>query len=321
MSVEDWLSIEARYQTGLVRGYVPPTDDEIETHIEKYGTFASVAPELLARPTPMVDVDLLSAMLGVLAELGIPWTWPHQRRGSCVGTNTGFTVTANACMDHAVGMSPIPSLPSIGAMYAGSKVDIGGNANTRNTENGDGSNGVWVAKWLTSFGVVTRKDVGLQESDYVGDEALGVKWASQKSGVPAEIETIARQSPVDKGVLVTDSEQVRIGLTNGYGVAECSGIIPSMSVDSNGVSKSESSGGHCMPVLGYRVKDDTFLMPQSWSDKPTFAYVKRSVIDRILKQKDTYIYAGIGGVFKPKDRGFWLVDHSGRPQEVFKVAA
>ncbi len=137
------------------------------------------------------------------------------------------------------------------------------------------------------------------------------------SGVPASLETVAKQFPIKEAALVKNSDEGVKALLQDYSIAICSNVgfanpngTPGTR-DKNGFCKARGTWGHCMSVIGYRkavtgVQAGVFILNSwgndahggpvypldapvagFWCDLPTF--------DRILKQNDSYAISATTG--------------------------
>jgi len=153
-------------------------------------------------------------------------------------------------------------------IYGGSRVEIGGGR-----LRGDGSVGAWAAKWVNQYGVLLRKKYGKYDLTVL-DEDLAREWGSYRNreGVPDELEPIAKEHPVGTVSMVTDGDDARDALCNGYPIPVCSGQGFTTTRDSNGFCRPRGSWSHCMLARGYCVaKGNRPAVPiqQSWGNSPT----------------------------------------------------
>ena len=194
--------------------------------------------------------------------------------------------------------------------YAGSRVEIGGGR-----IDGDGSIGAWAAKFVQQYGVVSREVHGkydLSKYDMVRCRSWG------KSGVPDDLEPIAREHPVKDITLIKSWAEAKKALAQGYGIAICSNQGFSMSRDSRGVAQAQGSWAHCMCLDGYVLEGEEFghienswgpdahRGPVGWGNPTTAGFWASSkTIDRMLKAGDSWAFSSVKGF--PKKQIDWFV--------------
>lgn len=207
--------------------------------------------------------------------------------------------------------------------YAGSRVEVGGGR-----IGGDGSVGAWAAKFVKDWGVVSREHQLNGKYDLTGyDPARCRAWG--RSGVPDDLETLARDHPVQEITLVTTWADAKKALANGYGIAICSGQGFSMSRDSRGVARAQGSWAHCMCLDGYHVDGDgkeyghienswgasAHTGPVGWGDPSTAGFwAESAVIERMLKQKDSWAFSAVKGFPSRKKVIDWFASLPHEPQ-------
>ena len=215
--------------------------------------------------------------------------------------------------------------------YAGSRVEVGGGK-----LRGDGSIGAWAAKFVRDWGVVPREKIGAHDlTSY--DVARCRKWGN--SGVPDDLEPVAREHPVKEITLVKTWAEAKRSLANGYGIAICSNVGFEGNRDANGVKKPRGNWAHCMCLDGYHIGDDGREYghienswgarpsegPVGWGDPSTAGFWAESgVIERMLRAGDSWAFSAVRGfparkidwfVFAPqrKERGRTLYAQLMRP--------
>jgi hypothetical protein len=251
---------------------------------------------------------------------GPPWEpWIDQGQvGSCVGA--GDANTAMVCLASAILAGGNFEWKPVSAevIYAGSRVEIGGGK-----IRGDGSVGAWAARWLKEYGVVPMEVVaGHDLTRY--DPARARAWG--RTGVPAEVEAVARQFPVKGIALVKTWADVKRAIQQGYpcSVASDQGYVTQR--DQHGTCRPSGTWMHNMSIMGARThpttgKDQGFLLnswgpnahtgPVSPADAPTWGFwADADVIDRMVAQGDSFAYSDIVGFparANPLDWGFGRV--------------
>lgn len=150
---------------------------------------------------------------------------PHEQGiGDCVGQAYAIGVDILAATQiHHLGLAEKwVAKSSSEAMYAGSRYEIGYKVHgSSGLLNGDGSLGVYCAEYLREYGVLLRQRYGdIDLTRY--SASLARAWGS--SGVPDELEPIAKQHPVRSTALVRSYEEARDAIANGYPVIFCSKV-------------------------------------------------------------------------------------------------
>lgn len=237
--------------------------------------------------------------------------------GSCVSFGFAGAVEYTMAAQAALGKQR-QELPDIcqEAIYAGSRVEVNGG---RVPFSGDGSTGAWGAKWLeTTGGALARGKYGSHDLTAY-DVARCKQWGSR--GVPDELEPEAKKHPA-KCTLVANAEEARKALAQGYAISVCSMQGFSKVRDSEGFATASGSWAHCLLVAGYRADRPGFLVINSWGpdwikgpkgkfeDIPDGAFwAEATVVDRMLRQGDSFAVANASGFVKRKiDPLDWVVD-------------
>ncbi len=202
------------------------------------------------------------------------------------------------------------------AIYGGSRVEVGGGRIS-----GDGSVGAWAAKW-------SRERGGLIPMEKLGSHDLTVfsptrarQWG--KTGVPDELEPAARLHPIKGCALVTSWTDAKRAIQQGYPVAVCSDQGFTMSRDVTGRARPQGSWAHCMALIAVRsakpgIPEGGFLL-NSWGDQahtgpvwPPDApvagfWADASVLDRMLRQGDSFALSDVAGFVARKPKPDWFV--------------
>lgn len=220
--------------------------------------------------------------------------------------------------------------------YAGSRVEIGGGR----LRGDDGSNGAWAVEFVKTRGVVARevittktgKSYDLRKFDPVRCRAWG------DSGVPDDLEDVAREHPVKDATLIKSIEELKKALAQGYGVAVCSAIgfaddnagrVPGTR-DSRGVVKARGRWDHCMKFDGYHTEDGQLFVhitnswgatahkgPVGWGNPNTAGFwVSEADADRMIRTgKCTWAFSGVKGW--PARESEWFVQNREGPARNF----
>ena len=241
--------------------------------------------------------------------------------GSCVSFGTNNAIRRTMAVQIAVFRAP-EELKDIAeeVTYAGSRVEIG-----KGRVRGDGSVGAWAAEFVKTYGVVSR-DVHGKHDLRVYDVNRCRTWGN--SGVPDELEAVAREHPVKEITLVTSWAEAKRCLANGYGISVCSGQGFNGKRDGRGVKQPSGSWAHCMCLDGYHIDDDGREYghienswgerpeegPVGWGDPPTSGFwAEASVIDRMLKARDSWAFSAVKGF--PARQIDWFVHNGGAERE------
>lgn len=232
--------------------------------------------------------------------------------GSCVSFGTNNAITRTMAFEIAV-LKRNFEFKDIAeeVTYAGSRVEIGGGRIS-----GDGSVGAWAADFVKKWGVVSRGIHGTHDlTSY--NEPRCRSWG--KSGVPAELETIAREHPVQTITQVKTWEEAKRALANGYGIAICSSQGFSMQRDSRGVARPSGSWPHCMCLDGFHLEggsefghienswgSNSHTGPVGWGEPSTAGFwADSATIDRMLRANDSWAFSAVKGF--PARKLDWFV--------------
>jgi hypothetical protein len=233
--------------------------------------------------------------------------------GSCVSFGTNNAILRTMACQIALGGAN-EELKDIAeeVTYAGSRVEIGGGR-----IRGDGSVGAWAAKFVQKYGVVSREVHGKYDLTKY-DTSRCRSWG--QSGVPDDLEPIAREHPVKDITLVKSLDELKLALSQGYGVAVCSDQGFSMQRDSRGVARASGSWAHCMCIDGYHTDENGrlfFHIENSWGDgshkgpvgwgNPSTAgfWAEAATVQRMLNAGDTWAFSSVRGF--PRRESDWFV--------------
>lgn len=246
--------------------------------------------------------------------------------GSCVG----FGTTKAVMRTHAgeivrrKGSASEWSRFAEEATYGGSRVEIGGGR-----IRGDGSVGGWAAQFVTKYGMVPRKKYDTVDLTTYST-TLCREWG--RSGVPDEFEVIARKFPVKSFVQVKVWEEAKAAIAQDYCIAVCSNQGFANRRDENGVARASGSWAHSMCIDGYHIEGskeyghivnswgtDWISGPTGWGNPGGDGFwAESSVIDRMLKQGDSWAFSGVTGfpARKPLD---WNVNRVEPLKDLFTL--
>lgn len=236
--------------------------------------------------------------------------YPNRKQeiGDCVSTGAANAIDATKAAD-IITLKQFEEWVAETAsedLYAGSRVQIGKGA----IKNGDGSLGVWVAKYANQYGALARGKYGnVDLTKYSGLKAR--EWGMPSRGVPQTLIQYSKNHPVTVTSRVDTYEQARDLISNGYGIIICSDKGFSSTRDKDGFSKIVTTWYHCMAATGV---DDKFKRPGlliqntwgTWNNGPKrhnqpdgSFWVDADAINLMLKQGDSWAFAGYEG-FKPR---------------------
>lgn len=241
---------------------------------------------------------------------------PHyQAIGDCVGQAFGLAVDILAATQiYGLGIQEKwEAKASTEAAYAGSRYEIGYQVHgSSRLLWDDGSIGLYCAEFLTQYGVLVRKKYDEYDLRTYSPK-IAKSWG--RTGVPDELEPLAKQHPIQSFALVTSYEDCRDAIVNGYPVIFCS------SYGFNANCRNHNPGGrdaqgflnrcdtwyHAM--AGVAVDDTTrpgILICNSWGpnwvdgptrhDQPAGSFwVDANTIDGMCSQGDSFAISGFVG--------------------------
>jgi hypothetical protein len=296
---------EAIYPDGFGPGWEPRPEEveavQGELPIPAFGQ----AP---ADEIPIEDIpdDMLGWKMFEKAT-GKPWPVINQGSiGSCVAHGTVNAIYYTMGYEIANGDREEWKPLSRETIYGGSRVEVGKGRLGR----GDGSIGAWAAKFVNQWGIVAEEKVGPYD--------VGRCKQYGANGVPDDIEKLAKEHPIAEVTLVTSFEQACKALSSGYGISICSGQGFSMTRDKDGFCAPRGHWSHCMALIGYR-KDGPrpgCVIVNSWGANTTSGpqpdglpasawWCEASVINRILKEEDSWAFSGVNGF--PARKLNWVI--------------
>jgi hypothetical protein len=224
-----------------------------------------------------------------------------QRRGTCVSKGWALGVDTLRAVQIASGTpEAFVNTCSSEVIYGGARVEIG-----HTHMPGDGAVGAWAAGWVTKYGIVLRGKHG--EYDLTQeDDSIAVRFA--RSGVPATLQSLAKEHPVQTASLVRNYEEARDALANYQPVMVCSNQGFSSVRDGDGFARTKGIWPHCLCFIAV---DDTFKRPgllcmNSWGpnwnsgpkrhDQPDGSFwVDAEYCTRMLRGGDSFTIHGATG--------------------------
>lgn len=237
--------------------------------------------------------------------------------GSCVSFGTNAAIERTMAAEIVFNKQPFIFRAIVEEVtYAGSRVEIGGRR-----INGDGSVGAWAASFVQQWGVIARdkyvtkagKTYDLTEYDTHRCREWG------NSGVPPDLEDIAREHPVKGITQIPNWDQAKRALAQGYGIAICSNQGFDMTRNALGVAAPRGNWGHCMCLDGYVIVGNkeyghiqnswgatAHTGPVGWGDpSPGGFWADSAIVERMLKQGDSWAFSSVAGF--PRRKLDWFV--------------
>ena len=253
---------------------------------------------------------------------------PNWRRGSqgnvgsCVGWGAALGVDFVAACDivHRKEGEVVRGRTIEASLYGFSRVEARGQ--TRNN-GGDGSTGFHAAKSIRDFGALHYGvDYGGTVIREENKQQRDREWG--RNGVPDALERFAFLRRCSETTLATTFEEAAAAIQNGFATVVCSGQGFSMARDDMGFARPGGVWWHCMVFAGVRWgKRPGLLCLNSWGDSNTVGkhypetmpqvvrncsfWVDADTCTKMLKGKDSYVYAGYSG-FKPTKLPDWTGD-------------
>ncbi|MFM8271388.1 MAG: hypothetical protein ACKODX_03555 [Gemmata sp.] len=248
-----------------------------------------------------------------------PW-YPNIDQGDvgcCVGAGAkhGCDVVQATAIAAGAGFEWKPASAEV--IYAGSRIDVGGGQ-----LRGDGSVGAWARRYLKEKGgIAPMEQIGAHDLTAFSP-ARARQWG--RTGVPPEVQAVARAHPVKGAALVTRAADVKRAVAQGYPVVVCSdvgfndrdGSVGTR--DAHGFIAPRGTWPHCMLLLGWRGGPRPgALCLNSWGDRahggpvwpadmPVAAFwIDEAVVDRMVRQGDSFALADVAG-FPARDPDWFI---------------
>jgi hypothetical protein len=186
-------------------------------------------------------------------------------------------------------------------IYALSRHEIG-----RDQIRGDGSVGAWAAKAISEIGTISRpqleRTLGLGQGKYSAQRAR--EWG--RSGLPDDLEPIAKQHKIETVSLVSSVNDAAWHLEQGNPIAVCSNILfengsnGETRRDKQGFATPRGKGGHCMAVIGIRWGQrpgacilnqwppSAFSGPLDLDQPENSFWIELDILEKMLAQGDSW---------------------------------
>jgi hypothetical protein len=233
--------------------------------------------------------------------------------GACVGFGVAAAVEHLQCVQIAGGSRERFRELAPEAIYAGSRVEVGGGR-----VRGDGSVGAWAARFVRDWGVLPRAGYGtldLTRYSEANCRRLG------DTGLPDEVEAAARRHPVKAVSRVRTWPEALAAVRNGYPLAVCSSQGFTMTRDADGFARPSGTWMHCMALVGVRGggRPGGFLLnswgptahggpPGAGDPSPAGFWADAGVLDRMLGEGDSWAFSGVVG-FPPRVLDWYADGH------------
>lgn len=223
--------------------------------------------------------------------------------GSCVSFGTNNAVARTLAMQIIISGGGADEFKDIveEVTYGGSRVQVGGGK-----LRGDGSVGAWAAQFVQKWGVVERGQHGQYDLRVYSVDTCR-KFGN--SGVPAELQTLAKAHPVRDITLIKTWDEAKKALASGYAIAVCSGVGFEGNRDANGVKSPRGSWAHCMCLDGYHIEGGKEYghIENSWGPRPNEGpvgwgsppdsgfWTDSATISRMLRENDSWAFSAVKG--------------------------
>ena len=308
-------------------GWHEPTEADKAAALATPGVFEFRDTEA-GQADPAGDADG-NAFLFNIAEKGFGGPLPILNQGgigSCVGNGFANGINYVICIQAALKRGPpIDGTVVIPAevVYGGSRVNANGG---RAPMFGDGSNGSWAAKFVSTDGICGR---GVYGSDDVTKYTESNCRLLGNRGIKGDLLAACKKNLVS-AALVNSADDIKKALLQGYAVPICSnvGFAGQSSRDADGFLRARGMWPHCMCVIGYRKDKDAYLIMNSWganwvggpkypANQPDGSFwITSADMERIAKQGDSYAVSAVKGFPKKKlNPDDWIVRQE--PDPVF----
>ena len=231
-----------------------------------------------------------------LAKLyGPQWYLNQQDCGSCVAFGASLSCDILMAIDIVENRKQAPQgRTDPMTIYWGSRVEVGGGRVI-----GQGSIGVWAAKWLKQWGgLEQRKYPSADLTKYSPSVCCG---PNARRGVPDDLEPIARNYPVKSYAQVRTFEEAVAAVDSGYPVTIASNQGFRMTLDSQGFATPSGTWNHQMAIVGYDLEPvECCWVANSWGPcytggpagwNPAVKKVRKATINRMLSQGDSWAFS------------------------------
>lgn len=218
--------------------------------------------------------------------------YPAQTIGDCVGQGHAHANDLSQCVEIALGEQSEYFETCTEQIYAASR-EVAGILGR-----GDGSYGAAAVKAMHRHGMISREMLG-DSGGYSGQRARS--WG--RTGVPAEIESLAREHLLRGAARVPDWQSLVGAIWTGWPVTICSNQGFTMTRDAQGFCSPRGRWAHCMFIAALRFDRPGACIVQSWGpdtpsgplalDQPSYSFwADRRVVESILSAGDSWAIVG-----------------------------
>jgi len=219
--------------------------------------------------TDRKPVLLYRALLGAYkAKYGKPFVVGTQKIGDCTSWGWAHACDIVLAIDFLSGRSGDFHMVATEATYGLGRVEGAGLSYNRS---GDGSYGAAMAKGVTNFGLLFRKDYsGLGSAEYdlrIYSGAKAKSWGAYGCGGKNDagrLDAEAKRHAVKQVAIVASFTTAAAAIENGYPVPVCSGRGFNSTRDAEGFLRASGSWPHCMCFVGVRYDRPGLLCLNSW---------------------------------------------------------
>lgn len=242
-----------------------PADTEAFFSTQPHPLVRGASPDFFAETDDDADVDLCKIYEEVS---GRRWNSLNQNpRGFCVGFGNAKMATLAIAMMVKANEAAWPGYDvAVEPIYGGMRFEVG--AKTYGSDlnrGGDGGVGSWAAEWLLKWGILFKTVYKTYDfSRY--SEAICDRFG--RTGVPDELEPIAREKPLTEASLASDGSDCWRLVGGLHPLVHCSNQGFTMQRNRDGTCRASGSWAHCAGWSGrFTLKGGTRVLryDNSWN--------------------------------------------------------
>jgi len=254
------------------------------------------------------------------ARYGRPWVCERQGIGDCVSWGWAHGIWIAQAVDWETGrLAEPPAFPSTEAIYGGSRVEARGKPEGSGGWS-DGSYGAAAARWVKDWGVIYRQKFDRYDlTTYSADRAK--QWGNYGNGGQGDggkLDGVAKKHPANHVAMVTTWAEAAAAIEAGFPIPVASMQGFASTTDQHGYAAASGQWAHEMCFIAVRyaknstpqnpTPKDALLCLNSWgprwitykgkfpADQPDGSFwVERSVVERMLAQKDSFAVGSVAG--------------------------
>ncbi len=307
--------IDVPYSGGWV-----PNPEKTEAFIRRIPVLYHHQIETLSETDDNADRHLYRYVVRLAKDAGIKnWTATRDGKlvlraynqgsvGSCTGNAAACVVTTLSACEIVMSQKPheFKAFASADALYG-----LGREKANMLGQSGDGCYGASLAEAVTDFGTLYcmhYESAGIDLTNY--NEKRCKKFGTK--GVGNMLKTIAADHQVLNAVNVKNAKEAWSLIGSGYPINVCSNVGFQNKRGPEGVIEPAGTWNHAMAITARRTSAKygrLFLIQNSWGDdwnatgytddEPNCSFwVRESVVDKMLKQGDSFAYSGLNGFRK-----------------------